>query len=72
LFPFLGSSRLEEPLNRYAVATVLHGHAHHGSPEGSTSGGAPVYNVSMPVLRQAFPDRPPFRVIEIPILQLVP
>jgi Icc-related predicted phosphoesterase len=72
LFPFLGSSRLEEPLNRYAVAAVLHGHAHHGSPEGKTACGAPVYNVSMPVLRQAFPDRPPFRVIEVPLLQPAP
>jgi Icc-related predicted phosphoesterase len=67
LFPFLGSSRLEEPLNRYAVTAVLHGHAHHGSPEGKTAGGAPVYNVAMPVLRAAFPDRPPFRLIELPI-----
>ena len=28
--------------------------------------GAPVYNVGLPVLRRAFPDRPPFRVVEIP------
>jgi Icc-related predicted phosphoesterase len=68
LWPFLGSSRLEEPLNRYAVTAVLHGHAHHGSPEGKTAGGAPVYNVAMPVLRRAFTDRPAFRVIEVPAL----
>jgi Icc-related predicted phosphoesterase len=72
LFPFLGSSRLEEPLNRYTVAAVVHGHAHHGSPEGKTACGAPVYNVAMPVLRQAFPDRPPFRVIEVRLLQPAP
>ena len=65
IFPFLGSSRLEEPLNRYAVTAVVHGHSHHGSPDGKTTNGTPVYNVSMPVLRQAFPDRPPFRVIEV-------
>jgi Icc-related predicted phosphoesterase len=67
LFPFLGSSRLEEPLNRYAVTAVVHGHAHHGSPEGRTTSGAPVYNVALPVLRRACPHRPPFRVIELEV-----
>jgi len=69
IFPFLGSSRLEEPLNRYPVAAVFHGHAHHGSPEGRTSSEAPVYNVAMPLLRDTYPDRPPFRVVEIPTLR---
>jgi Icc-related predicted phosphoesterase len=66
IFPFLGSGRLEEPLNRYAVTVVFHGHAHHGSPEGRTKGGVPVYNVAVPVLRHAYPDRLPFRIVEIP------
>ncbi|MEW6300412.1 MAG: metallophosphoesterase, partial [Thermodesulfobacteriota bacterium] len=66
IFPFLGSSRLEEPLNRYPVTAVFHGHAHHGRPEGRTKGGVPVYNVALPLLRQTFPDRPPFRVVELP------
>ena len=66
IFPFLGSSRLEEPLSRYPVHAVFHGHAHRGSPEGRTLGGIPVYNVSLPVLRQAFPDRPPFHLLELP------
>jgi Icc-related predicted phosphoesterase len=65
IFPFLGSSRLEEPLNRYRVDAVLHGHAHHGSPEGRTSADVPVYNVSMPLLKRNFPDRPPFRILEL-------
>ncbi|HLY37541.1 MAG TPA: metallophosphoesterase [Candidatus Binatia bacterium] len=64
--PFLGSSRLEEPINRFAVAAVFHGHAHHGAPEGRTSTNVPVYNVCMPLLRERWPDRPPFRVIEVP------
>ncbi len=34
LFPFLGSSRREEPLTRYPVAAVFHGHAHGGRPRG--------------------------------------
>jgi len=67
IFPFLGCSRLEEPLNRYPVTAVVHGHAHNGSPEGRTSGGVPVYNVSLSLLRKTFPDRPPFRIIEIPV-----
>ncbi|MGH7663262.1 MAG: metallophosphoesterase family protein [Gemmatimonadaceae bacterium] len=67
IFPYLGSSRLEEPLTRYPVSAVLHGHAHSGSPEGRTSAGAPVYNVSIPLLRRVYPDRPPFRLLEIPI-----
>lgn len=64
---FLGSSRLEEPLDRYRVNAVFHGHAHRGSAEGRTKNGAPVYNVAMPVLAAAFPDKPPFRVIEVPV-----
>jgi Icc-related predicted phosphoesterase len=65
IFPFLGCSRLEEPLNRYPVTAVVHGHAHNGSPEGRTGGGSPVYNVSLPLLRKTLPDRPPFRILEV-------
>lgn len=67
VFPFLGSSRLEEPINRYGVAAVFHGHAHHGAPEGRTSTNVPVYNVCLPLLRERYPDRPPFRVVEIAV-----
>jgi Icc-related predicted phosphoesterase len=66
IFPFLGCSRLEDPLNRYPVTAVVHGHAHNGSPEGFTSVGVPVYNVSLPLLRKTYPDRAPFRILEIP------
>ena len=66
IFAFLGSSRLEEPLNRYAASVVFHGHAHRGQPEGKTSAGVPVYNVALPLLQQIYPDRSPFRVVEIP------
>ncbi len=65
IFPFLGSSRLEEPLNRYQVTVAVHGHAHKGAPEGRTATGIPVYNVAVPVMRTNFPDRPPFRLLEI-------
>lgn len=67
IFPFLGSGRLEEPLNRYPVTAVFHGHAHKGSPEGKTSNGIPVYNVAMPLMRRTFPEQPPFRLLEIPV-----
>jgi len=66
IFPFLGSSRLEEPLNRYPVTAVFHGHAHHGAPEGRTKTDVPVYNVAMKLLQRVFPDRPAFRIMEIP------
>jgi len=66
IVPFLGSSRLEEPLNRYAVTAVFHGHAHHGAPEGRTKEGVPVYNVALPLLRNRFPDRRPVRFLEVP------
>ncbi len=65
IYPYLGSSRLEEPLLRYPVDVVFHGHAHHGALEGRTMGDAPVYNVSMVLLQQSFPDRPAFRVVEL-------
>jgi Icc-related predicted phosphoesterase len=66
IYPFLGSSRLEEPLNRYHVTFVVHGHAHQGAPEGRTDADIPVYNVAVPVLVRTFPDRPPFRSFEVP------
>jgi len=67
IYPFLGSSRLEEPLGRYPVSLVFHGHAHRGQPQGMTKNGVPVYNVSMPLLGRMFSDRPPFRVFELPV-----
>jgi len=63
--PFLGSSRLEEPLNRFQVTAVFHGHAHHGRTEGRTSSGIPVYNVSLPLLRRSQPHRGCVRIVEI-------
>jgi len=67
IYPFLGSSRLEEPINRYHATVVFHGHAHNGCPEGRTTAQIPVYNVAAPVLQRAFPERPALRLVEIPI-----
>jgi hypothetical protein len=46
IYPFLGSSRLAEAIDRFNVSAVVHGHAHHGKYEGRTPGGVPVYNVA--------------------------
>jgi Icc-related predicted phosphoesterase len=67
IFPYLGSSRLEEPINRYRVSAVFHGHAHRGTAEGRTSAGVPVYNVAMPLMARLNPDRPPYLVLELPL-----
>lgn len=50
IFPFLGCSRLSEPLNRRQVIAAFHGHAHIGTFEGKTSSGVRVFNVSKPIL----------------------
>ena len=65
--PFLGSTRLEEPIDRYRVNAVFHGHAHRGTLEGRTKTNIPVYNVAMPLLAAKIPDKLPFRVIEVAI-----
>ena len=53
IFPFLGSSRLAEPLSRRQVVAAFHGHAHIGTLEGQTNAGVKVYNVAKPILQKA-------------------
>ena len=53
LYPFLGCSRLAEPLSRRGVVAAFHGHAHIGQLEGEASGGVKVFNVAKPVLQKA-------------------
>lgn len=65
IYPFLGASRLEDPINHYEATVVFHGHAHKGAHEGQTSTGIPVFNVALPVLARTFPDRPHFRLFDI-------
>jgi Icc-related predicted phosphoesterase len=65
IFAFMGSGRLEDPINRYGADAVFHGHAHRGAPEGATTKGIPVFNVSVSLLRRQFPDRPPYRIFEV-------
>lgn len=52
IFPFLGATRLSGPLDQLRPNLALHGHAHRGTLRGATSGGVPVYNVALPVLRR--------------------
>ena len=65
IIPFLGSSRLEEPLLRYPVSAVFHGHAHHGRLEGRTRSDVPVYNVCLPVLERIVPRGPLFWQVDL-------
>lgn len=55
--PFLGTSRLAGPINRYGADAIFHGHAHHGSLQAKTDKGVPVYNVAMPLLKQHTPEQ---------------
>ena len=60
IMPFIGSSRLAEPIDHFGASLVLHGHAHRGSPTGKTLRGIPVYNVSLPVMMRINPQQPYF------------
>ncbi len=64
IFPYLGCGRMEEPLGRYDVTAVVHGHAHKGTAEGRSSTNIPVYNVSLPLMQRVRPDRP-FLMLDI-------
>lgn len=64
IFPFLGTSRLAEVIDRHGADLVLHGHAHHGQLEGKTTGGSPVYNVAITLLQGRQPSAP-YRVFDI-------
>jgi Icc-related predicted phosphoesterase len=55
IFPFLGSSRLAEVIDRHGADLVVHGHAHHGSLDGKTTAGVPVRNVAITLLQAQNP-----------------
>jgi Icc-related predicted phosphoesterase len=55
IFPFMGTSRLAEVVDRHGADLVVHGHAHHGTLEGKTAGGSPVYNVAITLLQARQP-----------------
>ena len=51
IFPFLGTSRLAEVVDRHGADLVVHGHAHHGKIDGRTHTGVPVHNVAISLLQ---------------------
>jgi Icc-related predicted phosphoesterase len=64
IFPFLGSSRLADAVDRFEnVKAVVHGHAHRGAFRGHTPKGVPVYNVAQFVVQKA--EGRPYALIEI-------
>lgn len=64
IFPFLGTSRLAEVVDRHGADFVVHGHAHHGQLEGRTAGGIPVHNVAITLLQGQQPSQV-YRVFDI-------
>lgn len=62
IYPFLGSSRLAETIDRFKVNAVVHGHAHRGTYEGRTPGGAPVFNVAAHIEK---PTGRPYALLEL-------
>jgi Icc-related predicted phosphoesterase len=64
VYPFLGCSRLAEPLKRGEILAVFHGHAHKGVMETETETGLKVYNVSRSVLMRSNMVLPVF-ILEI-------
>lgn len=64
IYQYLGSSRLADAIDRFEhVKAVVHGHAHHGTYEGRTMRGTPVYNCAQFVLREKFGR--PYALLEI-------
>ncbi len=51
LWPFLGSSALIKPVERFGANVVFHAHAHYGSPRGMSKTGIPVFNVARTVMK---------------------
>ena len=62
IYPFLGSSRLAETIDRFQVSAIVHGHAHRGRYEGRTPGGQRVYNVAQHIEK---PTGKPYAILEI-------
>ena len=64
IYPFLGTSRLAEVIDRHGADLVLHGHAHNGKPDGRTTAGIPVHNVAITLLQSQKPSTV-YRVFDV-------
>src|SRR5229473_2774704 len=64
IYPYLGTARLGEVVDRHGAAFVLHGHAHDGTLDGKTTSGIPVHNVALGLLQS---QNPPivYRLFEV-------
>jgi Icc-related predicted phosphoesterase len=64
IYPYLGTSRLAEVVDRHGADLIVHGHAHHGCPDGKTTAGVPVHNVAITLLQA---QKPPaaYRLFDI-------
>jgi len=56
IYPFMGTSRLAEVIDRHGADLVVHGHAHHGTLSGKTTAGVPVHNVAITLLQAQEPS----------------
>ncbi len=64
IFPFLGSSRLAETVDRFDnVKAVVHGHAHRGAFRGETPRGVPVYNCAHFVVQEV--EGRPYALLDV-------
>src|SRR5206468_6144808 len=65
IYPFLGSSRLEDPIDRMTGSTVFHGHAHHGAAAGRTKNSGQTNNQSLLLLLVSGPRGTPLTRVEL-------
>jgi Icc-related predicted phosphoesterase len=64
IYPYLGTSRMAEVVDRHGADLVVHGHAHHGALQCKTTGGVPVYNVALGLLQAQHPPLA-YRVFDV-------
>lgn len=64
IYPFLGTSRLAEVVDRHGADLVVHGHAHHGQPDGRTTTGIRVHNVAFNLLQAQSPPTA-YRIFDV-------
>jgi len=64
IYPYMGTSRLAEVVDRHGADMIFHGHAHHGSLCGKTTAGIPVHNVAITLLQQHQPPAA-YRVFDV-------
>lgn len=64
IYPFLGTPRLTEVIDRHGADLVVHGHAHNGRLDGQTTTGIPVHNVAITLLQSQKPSAV-YRVFDV-------